>query len=225
MTQQFSFPSLSTPLEWNRKQGPMNTGFFYQPYAIPARPSLPDYLIVEGAPLLQPFTGQLQHVKGLQMLLFETQELLNAVLQNLSHENNAGEALQYGALDLVSQSMGTELDGDSLAIAHALVQFGYNLWDEFKRLGIYVNGYLHYQHGEWVGQDILLHRLLPDELGLQLPPLTPGEVEQLRQARHWVFAPNTPQVVYMPAPLPATVQPVAQGVYAYDNPANPDHHF
>lgn len=187
---------------------------------------LPEMVIVEGPPLLEAFK-HLQHIKGLFLVLFETDQLLNLVLQNLSYEQRAAEALQYCALGVVQDCLGSDFGGEAVEIAYALVQFGENLWHRLRQLGVYVRGYLYYQHGEWLGEDIILHRTVP----IEIDPMhdRPPEVleEQQAQQRHWMYGPAVPpsQPAFTPVAIPPVVQPTGSGVYQYFDPSNPQHRF
>lgn len=81
------------------------------------------------------------------------------VLQSLTYEKDAELNLAYNVMDEITQHTGDVYSAEAVAAANATVRFGAALYDQFKALSMYRNGYLFYQFQQWLDRDLVLRRL------------------------------------------------------------------
>lgn len=85
---------------------------------------------------------------------------MNLILQSLTFEKNAELELAYNIMDELAQHMGDCIyDEAVIRAANETVAFGNYLYEQFKALSMYRNGYLFYQFHQWLGPDLVLRRL------------------------------------------------------------------
>jgi hypothetical protein len=172
-----------------------------------AEPPLPLSIVLDGREIVKPFYDKVKNLPVAPTVLFDNTDMLNSVLQAIAYDQSAEITLELDVLDMVSQMVGGMWAADVELVAYGMVEFGQRLLQTLRYMNAYRNGYLSYQHGNWLGTDIMLHRLIVPELNLNQPGFS-------ERSRHWAFGPGTsPANNPEDHPLPATIQRDLSGIY------------
>jgi hypothetical protein len=144
----------------------------------------PDSVILETRALLGPLFRRLPHLRE------DTDEFIGRVLDCLAFEKEARDQLSLMCAELVDDLLHMPLpeSGPRLRLgqfdpeqerqeridavsrhSNAMYEFGDELLEQLRALRLYRGGYLHYEFGELVGHDMLMHRLMVPKLTTKVP--------------------------------------------------------
>jgi hypothetical protein len=90
------------------------------------------------------------------------------VLDSIMYEQHARMELQYAALELIRNELGSAHENAHIKLARLIHDFGDGIVSRLKYLRAYQNGYLYYQFHDWYGNDLVLQRLIVDNINLNL---------------------------------------------------------
>jgi hypothetical protein len=201
MRQAFYWPG--HPLFSGPNQTPILTAAMQLP------PQLPDHVIVDASEFVKPFQLCVRSVPAGTAYLFDNTDLLNSILQSICYEENAEISLEYDIMEKMRHVVGTTWDQYIDILAQGMIEFGYNLLNWFREQGLYVNGWLPYQYGRWLGVDIILQKVMAPDL---------NECTPMSEAlRNWIFTPAGPYEHHPEGDLilPNGFTRDPSGVYAY----------
>lgn len=130
----------------------------------------PDRLILDTARPARQMWRKINSVPLSRLELYSQENLIRLVFQALTYDSCAEEQLGYLSLALVDDigycdrsqvdtHCWRELEADAGDIANALHQFGSHVHMQLRGLRAYESGYLHYLFENWLGDDVVLHKL------------------------------------------------------------------
>ncbi|BDD79524.1 hypothetical protein [Burkholderia phage FLC9] len=90
------------------------------------------------------------------------------VLDSIMYEQHARMELQYAALELIRNELGDAHETAYIKLARLIHSFGEDVLQKLKYLRAYQNGYLYYQFHDWYGNDLVLQRLIVDNINPNL---------------------------------------------------------
>jgi hypothetical protein len=86
------------------------------------------------------------------------------VLDCIMYEQHAKMELQYAALELIRNHLGDDHESAQIKLARLIHDFGDSILQKLKYLRAYQKGYLYYQFHDWYGNDLVLQRLIVDNI-------------------------------------------------------------
>ena len=90
------------------------------------------------------------------------------VLECIIYEQHAKMELQYAALELIRNHLGSAHEAAQIKLAKLIHDFGDDVFQKLKYLHAYQNGYLYYAFHDWAGSDLVLQRLIVDNINPNL---------------------------------------------------------
>lgn len=100
----------------------------------------------------------------------DEEHLMRFVIENLTYQRSAIADLYAAAEQAGVVAMGTESISDIDVGLRAISEFGASIFHEINRLGLYLDGYLHYAYERWIENDLLLKRHSYPDLNVRKEP-------------------------------------------------------
>lgn len=105
----------------------------------------------------------LTEIDKLSLLVWDRDDVVSFILSAITYEQKAEIELDYDCMELVQGALGTDMSGDTYRAVSLVAGLGRKLFKQLRDLNIYRHGYLYYGLHSWVGDDVVLSRLLLDK--------------------------------------------------------------
>lgn len=84
------------------------------------------------------------------------------------YEKHAKVELAYSCMHLIAGHLGSSHELAHVKLARLIHDFGEEVISKLQHLRAYQNGYLYYQFHDWYGNDLVLQRLIVDNINSNL---------------------------------------------------------
>lgn len=126
---------------------------------------VPQQVVVQASDLFLTLRTNISRGQILPGLVEDDDKIIRLVMENLQYEESATLNLALAVVEEMKGAMGENWADEVGAACEFIVTFGTGLFKRLQRLRLYQRSYLYYQFSSFIGRDLILEHIRPDQIG------------------------------------------------------------